>query len=248
VFTPVRTRRSFEEALDQIAERIKTGDLKLGERLPSEREMASEMDISRPTLREALKLLSTAGIIEVRPRSGGMILVQDFIPPDLLREKSELRMDEVGAVLEARRLLETQIAQLAGRAAGADDFEKLRATIELQRKHAGERDRLLQIDERFHLAMARATGNPMLLDMLRMVLKRLAIVRDMSPRTSDEWDMEVAIHVRTLEALQSREPPAIDEAMDEHLSYLETAWEQATGRRVPRPPLTQIAVVGTQAE
>jgi len=241
VFTPVRTRRSFEEALDQIVERIKTGDLRVGDRMPSEREMAAAMGISRPTLREALKLLSEAEIIEVRARSGGMTVLRDLIPPELLTERSELVLEEVGEVLEARRMIEIQVAQVAGQKATESDFEALQTTIELQAKHEGEHDRLLQLDERFHLEVAQSTRNVMLLDVVRMVLRRLAIARDMTPREPSDWKLEVAIHSRTLAALRSRDPRAIDAAMDEHMSYLEAIWEQETGRRVERHALSRAA-------
>jgi len=81
----------------------------------------------------------------------------------------------------------------------------------------------------------------MLLDVVRMVLRRLTIARDMTPREPSDWQLEVAIHSRTLAALRSRDPGAIDEAMDEHMSYLEQIWEQETGRRVGRPVLSRVA-------
>ena len=56
-FEPVSSRRTFEEAVEQIAEKIKSGDLHVGDRLPSERELAAQMRISRPTLREAVRTL-----------------------------------------------------------------------------------------------------------------------------------------------------------------------------------------------
>ena len=70
-FEPVSSRRTFEEAVEQIAERIKSGDLHVGDRLPSERELAAMMRISRPTLREAVKTLVEAGVLEVRRGQSG---------------------------------------------------------------------------------------------------------------------------------------------------------------------------------
>ena len=67
-FEPVSSRRTFEEAVEQIAERIKAGDLHVGDRLPSERELAALMRISRPTLREAVKVLAEAGRARGAPR------------------------------------------------------------------------------------------------------------------------------------------------------------------------------------
>jgi DNA-binding FadR family transcriptional regulator len=242
MFTPVRTRRSFEEALDQIAERITAGDLEVGDRLPPEREMAAQLDISRPTLREALKVLSQAGIIEVRSRSGGTVVRSDVIPREVIVGRSDGVVQEIGDVLEVRRVIETNIALIASSRASKHDFEAIRATIELQRA-ASPHDVAyhLQLDERFHLLMARATGNPMFAGLVRSIFARLAIARDMTPRAAGDAALEVDIHARTLSALESRDPARIEAAMDEHMSYLETIWERETGRRLGRAP----AVAGT---
>jgi DNA-binding FadR family transcriptional regulator len=65
IFKPVGTRRTFEEAVEQIADSIMVGDLHVGDRLPTERALAAQMQISRPTLREAIRLLADAGVLEV---------------------------------------------------------------------------------------------------------------------------------------------------------------------------------------
>lgn len=234
LFAAVRTRRTFEDALDQLVDRIRGGELAVGVRLPSEREIAAQMGISRPTLREALKLLVEAGVIEVRGRSGGMFVRDDVVPTELLNRRSEVVLDEIGGILEVRRMVETQVAQLAGMSATGEDFAGLRETIVLQRRYAGDHARQVQLDERFHFGIARATGNPLLLEIVRLITRRLAIPRDMSPREPPDWELEVAIHTHTVDAIATRDPAVIDAAMDEHMSYMEVQWEEATGRRVRR--------------
>src|SRR3712207_2621581 len=133
-FEPVSSRRTFEEAVDQIAERIKSGDLHVGDRLPSERELAAQMRISRPTLREAIKTLTEAGVLEVRRgQSGGIFVAAELVPRELLRSRQEIRFSEIAGVLEARRLLEPRVAQLAAVHASDDDFDVMARTIERQR-------------------------------------------------------------------------------------------------------------------
>ena len=133
-FEPVSSRRTFEEAVEQIAERIKSGDLHVGDRLPSERELAAIMRISRPTLREAVKMLVEAGVLEVRRgQSGGIFVASELIPRDLLRSRQAIRVSEVAGVLEARRLLEPRVAQLAAVHASEDDFAAMAALIERKR-------------------------------------------------------------------------------------------------------------------
>ena len=186
-FAPVQTRRTFEEAVEQIAEKIKMGELRVGDRLPSERALAEQMQISRPTLREAVRVLQDSGLIEVRRGSGGgMFVAADFVPPELVAQRRELRIGEVGQVLEARRLLEPRVAQLAAVHATEDDFAAMAQTIERQRELAASDDFLshedlfLQLDLKFHLALARATRNATIVGLMRTMLSQLEIARDVA--------------------------------------------------------------------
>ena len=105
-FGPVATRRTFEEAVEQIAEKVRAGELHEGDRLPSERELAAQMRISRPTLREAVKALAEAGVLEVRRgQSGGIFVASELVPRELVKTTLQMRVSEVAGVLEARRLL-----------------------------------------------------------------------------------------------------------------------------------------------
>src|ERR1039457_2469685 len=105
-FHAVRARRTFEAVVTQIADAIRTGELHRGDRLPSERLLAERMEVSRPTLREALRVLAEAGVVEVRPgATGGTFVVSEAIPAALV-EQTESRVAGVPAVLEARRAIE----------------------------------------------------------------------------------------------------------------------------------------------
>jgi len=241
-FEPVSTRRTFEEAVEQIAERVKSGDLAVGQRLPSERELAGQMRISRPTLREAVKTLTEAGVLEVRRGpSGGAFVASELVPRELLRTTTDIRVGEVAGVLEARRLLEPRVAQLAAVHAGEDDFAAMHATIERQRELAGARDFLrhedlfLQLDLKFHLAMARASRNSTVVQLMRDLFRRLEIARDMAVHAPLVPDWVIDIHERTLAAIRAADFELIDEVMDEHLAQLEQIWERETGRGLVRP-------------
>jgi GntR family transcriptional regulator, transcriptional repressor for pyruvate dehydrogenase complex len=240
-FEPVATRRTFEEAVEQIAEKIKAGDLHTGDRLPSERELAAQMRISRPTLREAIKVLTEAGVLEVRRgQSGGIFVASELIPRELLRSRQEIRFGEIAGVLEARRLLEPRVAQLAAVHATEDDFAAMAQTIERQRELAASDDFLshedlfLQLDLKFHLALARATRNATIVGLMRTMLRQLEIARDMAMHAPLVPDWTIEIHERTLAAVRAADFPLIDEVMDEHLAQLEQIWERETGRGLVR--------------
>jgi GntR family transcriptional repressor for pyruvate dehydrogenase complex len=231
IFTPVRTRRTFEAVINQIAEAIRAGDLGFGERLPSERELARQMEISRPTLREAIRVLVEAAVIEVKPGpGGGMFVRSDFVHRDLLEAKASMRVGEISEVLEARRLLEPRVAQLAAVYATDEDFEIMQKSIDDQRRFADDRDKFLQLDLRFHLAIARATRNSTIVAMMAILLRRLEIARELAVRGPHNPALAIEIHERTLKAIQGRDPDVVDAAMDEHMSFLEKIWEAESGR------------------
>jgi GntR family transcriptional regulator, transcriptional repressor for pyruvate dehydrogenase complex len=241
-FEPVATRRTFEEAVDQIAEKVKAGDLHVGDRLPSERDLAAQMRISRPTLREAVKVLAEAGLLEVRRgQSGGIFVAAELVPRELLRTGLEIRVSEVAGVLEARRLLEPRVAQLAAVHAGEDDFAAMAGLIERKRELAASDDFLrnedlfLQLDLKFHLAMARATRNSTVVSLMRSLFKRLEIARDMAVHAPLVPDWVIDVHERTLAAIRAADFLLIDTVMDEHLAQLEQIWERETGRGLVRP-------------
>ena len=242
MFEPVRTRRTFEEAAEQIAHKVRTGDLRVGDKLPGERALAVQMEISRPTLREAVRILVEAGLLEVRRGpGGGMFVAADVVPVELVRQKSTMRVGEVAAVLEARRLVEPRVAQLAAVRATEDDFLALERSIEAMRRICErgytpeDEDRFLQLDVQFHLALARAAANPTVEELMRTLIRRLEIARDMAMHAPavPEWTIEV--HERTLAAVRSGDLAEVEAVMDEHLGQLERTWEQESARALVRP-------------
>jgi GntR family transcriptional regulator, transcriptional repressor for pyruvate dehydrogenase complex len=241
-FVPVGTKRTFEGAVAQIAERIRLGELNEGDRLPAERDLAATMQISRATLREAVRVLADAGVLIVRPgSSGGIFVASGYLPLELLRSKSDLLLGEVAGVLQARRLLEPRVAQLASLHARDDDYARLQAIIDAHKLLVGATevpqhpDRFLQLDTQFHLRIARATGNTTIVSLMRTLLRRLEIARDMAVHQPQVPEWVIDIHERTLAAIRSADQQAIEIVMDEHLAELERDWERETGRVLVRP-------------
>jgi DNA-binding FadR family transcriptional regulator len=233
MFEPVRTRHTFEEAAEQIAGKVRSGELRQGDKLPAERDLAVLMQISRPTLREAVRLLAEAGVVEVRRGPGGGIFVAgDVVPVELVRERSSLRLEEVADVLEARRLVEPGVVRLAAQRATGEHLDALQGTIDAMRvivergyEVALHEERFLTLDMQFHLTLARAAGNPTVEQLMRSLLRQVEIARDMAMHLPlvPEWTM--AIHQRTLDAVRAGDLEEVSAAMDEHLGQLERTAE-----------------------
>ena len=232
MFEPVRTRHTFEEAAEQIAGKVRAGELRRGDKLPPERDLAVLMEISRPTLREAVRILADAGVVEVRRGPGGGIFVAgDVVPVELVRERSVVRLEEVADVLEARRLVEPGVARLAAQRASDADLVPLERSIEAMREicargyRAVDEERFLQLDLQFHLALARAAGNPTVASLMRALLRQLEIARDMAMHLPLVPEWTIRIHERTLEAVRSGDLEQVSVVMDEHLGQLERTAE-----------------------
>jgi GntR family transcriptional regulator, transcriptional repressor for pyruvate dehydrogenase complex len=231
-FGPVRSSRTFEAVVEQISDAIRTGELRRGERLPSERALAVRMEVSRPTLREAIKVLARAGVVQVLPGpTGGTFVVSEVIPASLM-DRTVARLDEVPAVLEARRAFEPMVARLAARHGTADDFAAMDRLVALQREALEDWARITQLDNRFHREMARATKNPVIVSMMSTLSRQLEIARATRMLSHSAVERAVAANQETVDAIRSGDEARIDRVMDVHLRQLEEAWERtATGQR-----------------
>jgi len=261
MFVPVGPKRAFEGVVTQIAEQIRLGEFSEGDRLPTERELSTALQVSRATLRDAVRVLADAGVVTVRSGSaGGIFVASGYVPFELLRSKTDMRLDEVAGVLEARRLFEPRVAQLAAANAREADFVLMQQTIDEQKALVASGDlpanvdRFLQYGAQFHARMAAATGNTTIVAAMRLLLRELEAARSMTIReTPFVPDFTIQIHEETLAAIRSADQQRVDIVMDEHLGAMERAWERQTGRRLVRPipdflrPLADRAPAGTAA-
>jgi DNA-binding FadR family transcriptional regulator len=190
--------------------------------------LAAQMEVSRPTLREALKVLADSGVVEVAPGSGGgSFVVSNAVPAELVA-RMDVRLAEVPAVLEARRAFEPQVALLGARAGGEADFRLLERIVDQQEAALDDWARITQLDTKFHLEIARSTGNALVVSLMTQLSRHLTIAR--ATRMDARVPVEEAVAAnRTLSAvLRSRDEEAVMQAMDDHLRLLEDAWFAGT--------------------
>ena len=142
---------------------VTTGNLKPGDQLPPERKLAETFDVSRPTLREALRALAVLGVIEVR--HGGGVFVSQLEASDLLAPLTfflTLRATEVEKLYEARRLIEGEIAALAASARRPGGLRRARRADRQQEKAKGEPARYRDVDAAFHRRLGELADNEFL--------------------------------------------------------------------------------------
>jgi len=235
-FAPVRMPRAFEEVARQIVDKLRAGEIREGDVLPGERTLAARLEVSRATVRLATSVLVHAGLLEVAPgRSGGARVVSMWVPESLIAQPPEqFDGDEVFRLLEARRAVEPRVARLAGLRASQTHYDRMRASIELQREHINEPLKAGQAESLWHRIMWQAAGNVTLEETMVMLFAKLEPAREALVGRSEHMEATVDVHERTLEALMRGGGEDIDSAMDEHLAYTERKIEESLGRRFAR--------------
>jgi GntR family transcriptional repressor for pyruvate dehydrogenase complex len=239
LFTPIPTKRTFEEAVGQLAEAIAAGHIEVGSRLPSERALAEAMPVGGPPIREAFEVLARAGVLEIvgPGRAGGAYVRTDVIPPNLIEaDTTSLRMSEVGGVLVARRLLEPRVAQLAAAERTDDDVDRLLELVRRQEQSGGERSVFLDLDLRFHRQIGRATHNATVQALNRALLRQIEKAYDLALRPTAElvWARIVEEHKEIVTAIARRDPERAELAAKTHLRILEGMWEEERGYALSR--------------
>ncbi len=228
---PIRATRTFEAAIEHLTEAIERARLRRGDRLPSESELALALGISKPTLRQALRVLELSGLVTVRRgKGGGIVVASDLVPALALSSAVAMEESAVIDALRARRVLERAVALEALERATDADLAELGRTIDLLERHLGERPSVMRADAMFHRAMVRACHNATIQAAMQVLARSLAPVRDAYSGGVERDRDTLEVHRRQLEALRRRDRDDLERVLDEHLRMLEDAFAEAIGR------------------
>ncbi|HZR93174.1 MAG TPA: FadR/GntR family transcriptional regulator [Gaiellaceae bacterium] len=200
---PLSPHSTLPQAIaEELRRRIRSGELRPGERLPGHRELAAVFSVSLGSVREAISMLVSAGLIETRAARG--TFVADPPRPDGL-PRAEQR--EIHELLKAREFVESQIAAMAAERAGPDDVVRLRACVERLRQAADDPGGFPEADLEFHLALGEAAGNRFLLAWLqdvRALLRRdMELAAEAAIRRFGSLDFSVEAHAALVDAVEA---------------------------------------------
>jgi DNA-binding FadR family transcriptional regulator len=222
VFGPIRTVNAFEQLIERIGRAIKLGLLRPGERLPAERRLAEQLELSRSTVREALRVLYEAGYLEAR--RGGVFVAQTLPTPP--------RADPAGILTDAaalhdlvafRMCLELGAAELAAERASESDCDRLARLIDEADSHAGDGTYAAYraADSRFHITLARISGSIRIADELTQLHATFTDLLLMIPHSDEVLANSTAQHRRVLGAITMHDAELARLAMREHLDGAE---------------------------
>jgi DNA-binding FadR family transcriptional regulator len=227
-FEPVKRRRAFEDILLQIEDAIHEGRLQVGDRLPPERELAEIFQVSRASVREALRVLEVLGVVTARQGtgadSGSIVSANDASPlSGLLRLHASLRRMPLTDLVEVREALETLTSRKAAERAGAPEVETLRGIIEDMR-HCESPEDFLTLDTQFHMTVAQMSGNalaPLMMGALRDAIARQMLNAFRELERAGTWDTEratlVVLHAELVEPIEHNDPDEASRAFTAHV-------------------------------
>lgn len=240
LFTPIVGARAHEEVVDQITFAIRSGAFRPGQKLPNVEELAAQLNVSKPTVGEALRVLSQEGLIETRRGvNGGATVLSDSIPRTLNRIAAGNREAGLRELLEARRAVEMEIARLAAMRATEEDFAGMQESIDRfasfisDHRRGNDPVQQLYLDYLFHYAMGHAARSDLLAYYQHQVLQQLVIAIQDYIVTSQDPHVVVEVHTKVLEALRTRRQELVDEAMDEDLRLVEDVAESQLQSNAP---------------
>ncbi|HTW28200.1 MAG TPA: FadR/GntR family transcriptional regulator [Acetobacteraceae bacterium] len=230
-YAPVERNSLAERVANRLIDLVRTRNLKPGDMLPPERELAMLLQVSRPSVREAVRGLQILGVLKARQGSG--ISVSSLEAADLLTPLQmviALNAENAPALHEARVLIDGEIARLAATALAASEVHRLREMLSIQRGLLGDPIAFRVSDMEFHRTIAEATGNPFLqrislsLYVLGMEYRRIA------SEMPGVLARSLADHAAIVDALAARDPDAAAEAMHEHMHNIHRSTLVAMGQ------------------
>ena len=217
--------RLYRVVAAQLVDLIKQQRLRPGDRLPSERDLAEQLGVSRTSVREAVIVLDLSKVVEVRGGSG--IYVSEGAVTDLA---------EAGPgpfeVLSARRMIESEVAAIAARMANDKSVDAIMAALNDMERYYEDREKNEAADHAFHLAIAQATGNGALVSVVSHLWEqrgRLWSRMEYHFHTTELRAATLADHRRILEAIVSRDPAAARRAMRGHLERVTRQFARGWG-------------------
>jgi len=226
-FTKVKTKKKYEEICEILLEKIQSGELKPGDRLDSVDYMAEQLQVSRSAVREALSALKAMGLIEIKQGSG--TFVKEFTEQKLdfpLSTSILAHRENIPHLLELRKIIEVGTVASAARNRTKEDIENINAILEKMKTVQGDEELGEKVDFEFHMAIAEASHNPLLPNLLDQVsgltidlMRETRRIWLFSTQTTSEqlYDEHMQIYL----AIKQQNPELAELAMYSHLSNVE---------------------------
>ncbi len=234
MFKPVGSRQLLSKTVEEeIVAAIRANGLTPGTRLPTEHELCAQFGVSRTVLREALRMLSARGLVTIEKGRGIFVsqITADTIVNSLqLYLSTRSGLDSAFDLVHARQVLEPPVAALAALNHTDQEAEALKEAFSKMKKGEEDLAELPHLDMAFHLAVAKASGNPLFPLLLKPIHQLMQqIVPSVYETVAEAKEVAMAWHAQILDAILRRDANAASEAMARHLEFSEEHTRQVHG-------------------
>lgn len=215
-----------EEVVTRLREMIHRGDLRPGDRLPPERDLAKQLGVSRPTLRAGIRSLAAVGVLKSKQGAGTFVVEADASPAldsNPLRLLASLHGFSSAEMFEARLLLEMAIAGLAAERAASEHIAVLAEELAEMFATLDEPEEYLVHDMRFHQTIAAASGNRIITALMNMVVSILFDIRSKTVHRAHDLKESAEMHRQIFRAIREGNTEAARNAMRDHLLLAQKA-------------------------
>lgn len=231
MYQAVQSSRLYQQIVEQIERSIRSGELKPGDQLPPERELAQQFGVSRTAVREAVKALTEKGLVEAYPGRGTFIV---DTTSQVIRQSLDLliqfgQTQGAAFLVEARDILEPEVAARAALRADEKQMSAMRDAVASMDAAIDDEGAYIEADLDFHLALAEASRNPVILTFLDSIVGLLREHRARVFETAGGPERGQVHHKRILAAIEQRDPDAARQAMHQHLQQVA---EDSSGRNL----------------
>jgi GntR family transcriptional repressor for pyruvate dehydrogenase complex len=222
VYRAVKTSRLYEQIVQQVEDSITQGQLKPGDQLPAERDLAQRFGVSRTAVREAVKTLREKGLVEAYSGRGTFVTNGTS---QAIRQSLDLmirinQQEGSANLAELRLVLEPEIAGLAASRIEDQLLSTMREAVAVMERNLHDPDAYVEADLDFHLALAEAAGNPLILSLLDSIVGLLREQRSRIFDVDGGPERGQFHHKRILAAIEKRDPESAREAMRAHLNQV----------------------------
>jgi GntR family transcriptional regulator, transcriptional repressor for pyruvate dehydrogenase complex len=233
ILEPLKLRSGGEHVADRLVTAIALGEFVPGQRLPSERELAATLGVSRTTVREAIQRLAALGYVEVRRgRTGGAYVLQGMGPEanEMIRRTLLPEWSNLERVLDFRQLVEPLIARTAAERIATEDVGPIRAALDSYLAAGGDREASRAADEAVHEAIAAATGNPYLASLSAQIRRQISLGFGAEPYSAEIRARAVKDHTALAEAVIARRPGSAARVAERHFRLTEAVLRELVSK------------------
>lgn len=219
-FKPMQHKRIYEEVVDIIVSRIHKGELNVGDKLPPERVLCEDLQVSRGTIRLALKTLESMGYLRSVVGGGhyvNQVTLENVIAPfsNMMKQDKKLAED----ILEVRKYLETHMASMAAKQATKEEVANIYGAILKMQSEVSSGEIGIKGDSLFHLEVARASHNQGFIIIVELISELLDEFRRAALEIPGQPEETIEGHMRIFEAIRDQDAARAEQEMLDHLEY-----------------------------